>query len=412
MFYTLLTNAGAADLVNAQAFGYHIPLTHLAVGDGGGAAVLPTESMTALVNERFRIGINSISVSPENPNWLLVEAVIPANTGGWTIREIGLIGGLNPVDIASPTPGNKLLAVGNYPETYKPLLTEGAVKDLVIRMIVQVSNASLVELKIDPAVVLATQKNLADAISAHSANAGAHPDIRLMLETLFKTRLLVQRTGEALPQENVGPVWHDDYNSIMTWQVFDQNGANYAGYASILVGSPLMDTQPTPRKGYIVSGAENLGRTAYAALRNWAIHNGIRVAAGTWTAGTVAIKDNADGLTFTVYDLRGEFIRVFDGDRGVDAGRVFGSFQSDTLQKMTGSFGITLTGSHDGAYLIAPNTSGVFTALLNGNTASKMEIGYANASGPHGVSFDSSRVARSAAETRSRNVALPLYVKF
>ncbi|MDR3086730.1 MAG: phage tail protein [Azoarcus sp.] len=63
-------------------------------------------------------------------------------------------------------PGNKLLAVGNFPDTYKPLLEEGAAKDLVIRMIVQVANASLVTLKIDPAVVVATQKNLAQAIAA------------------------------------------------------------------------------------------------------------------------------------------------------------------------------------------------------------------------------------------------------
>ena len=48
-FYTLLTAIGAADFINAQAGGTTVPFTHLALGDGNGAAVTPLESMTALV---------------------------------------------------------------------------------------------------------------------------------------------------------------------------------------------------------------------------------------------------------------------------------------------------------------------------------------------------------------------------
>jgi hypothetical protein len=42
---------------------------------------------------------------------------------------------------------------------------------------------------------------------------------------------LIQRfeAGDDLPGQNIGPIWHDDFQSIMTWQVFDQNGANYTG---------------------------------------------------------------------------------------------------------------------------------------------------------------------------------------
>jgi phage-related tail fiber protein len=425
-YYTLLTNIGAADLTNAQAFGYHVPLTHLAVGDGDGAPVLPTEGMTALVNERFRIGINSISASTENPNWLIIEAVIPANIGGLTIREIGLIGGLNPENIASTVPGNKLLAVGNFPETYKPLLAEGAAKDLVIRMIVRVANASLVELKIDPSVVIATQRNLAQAIEAHRTSAHAHPnlyaplahvedtmahpDIRALLAATANTRMPVLRTGIALPTENIGPIWHDDYNSIMTWQVFNANGANYTGYASILVGDPILSAQPTPRKGYVASGSNNLSRTAYAALRGWAMHNGIMVASGVWAAGTVAMRDNADGTTFTVYDLRGEFIRAWDNGRGVDPGRAFGSFQGDAIRNITGEIqsrpvigatGAVIAGYNAFNYLINQGSPGASTlAMDSGVAASDKTV------------FDASRVVPTAYENRSRNVALPVYIKF
>ena len=60
-FYTLLTAIGAADFINAQAGGTTVPFTHLALGDGGGAAVTPLESMTALVHEVHRVPISSVT---------------------------------------------------------------------------------------------------------------------------------------------------------------------------------------------------------------------------------------------------------------------------------------------------------------------------------------------------------------
>jgi len=136
--------------------------------------------------------------------------------------------------------------------------------------------------------------------------------------------------NDALPNVNIGPIWHDRYCSIMTWQAFTANGANYTGYASLLVGSLLFDTQPTPRKGYVSSGVNNLTRTVYAAVRAWAMHNGRMVAPGVWKAGEVVVCDNADGLTFTVYDLRGKFQRAWSNGSSIDAGRAFGSTQNAT----------------------------------------------------------------------------------
>lgn len=39
--------------------------------------------------------------------------------------------------------------------------------------------------------------------------------------------------------------------------------------------------------------------------------------------------------TFNIPDLRGEFIRVFDAGRGVDAGRAFGSAQAQSVESRT-----------------------------------------------------------------------------
>jgi phage-related tail fiber protein len=165
-FYTLLTAIGAAEHINAQAGGVLVPYTHLALGDGNGAATVPTESMSTLKREVHRVPVSSITVDTNNPNWLVIEAVVPTTVGGWTVREIGLVGGTGA--------GNKLLAVGNFPDTYKPLLEEGSGRDLVVRMIVQVGNASVVQLTVDPSVALATNQSIANAVAAHEAKADPH----------------------------------------------------------------------------------------------------------------------------------------------------------------------------------------------------------------------------------------------
>ncbi|MCP4100374.1 MAG: phage tail protein [Lentisphaerae bacterium] len=167
-FYSVLTNIGQAALANAGALGQTINLSHMAVGDGNGSAVTPSETATALVNEVYHGSLNSLTTDPDNPNWLIAELVIPTNVGGWTVHEVGLF----------DSNGN-LFAYGNFPETYKPQLSEGASRDLVIRMVLQISGTANVELKIDPAVVLAT-RDYADIvaqvkIAEHEAAINPHP---------------------------------------------------------------------------------------------------------------------------------------------------------------------------------------------------------------------------------------------
>jgi phage-related tail fiber protein len=203
--------------------------------------------------------------------------------------------------------------------------------------------------------------------------------------------------GQPLPDQDIGPIWHDDYNDWMNWQVFDKNGAAYEGYASRLVGSPILDAQPTARAGYIASGAANLSKTAYAALWNWAVHHGLLVAAGVWVAGTVRVKDNGNG-TFAVYDLRGEFIRAWDNGRGADPGRAFGSAQGDAIRNITGGIYSNTIVSGSGAFRSYGGGTQISTGVIPSST--------------NAVNFDASRVVPTADENRPRNVALPAYVKF
>ncbi|MHB9907168.1 phage tail protein, partial [Clostridium botulinum] len=148
-FYTILTTVGKAKIANASALGTKINLTTFVVGDSNGVYYNPTEDQTVLRKEVWRGNISSIGIDKENPNWIVLETVIPSTDGGFMVREAGVL------DVE----GN-LIAIGKYPETYKPIVSEGSAKDLYIRMILEVSNAASVTLKIDPSVVLATKKDI------------------------------------------------------------------------------------------------------------------------------------------------------------------------------------------------------------------------------------------------------------
>ncbi|MCP4102904.1 MAG: phage tail protein, partial [Lentisphaerae bacterium] len=189
-FYSVLTTVGQAVLANAGALGQTINLSHMAVGDGNGSTVTPSETATALVNEVYRGSLNSLSTDPDNPNWLIAELVIPTNVGGWTVHEVGLFDG-----------NGNLFAYGNFPETYKPQLSEGASRDLVIRMVLQISGTANVELKIDPAVVLAT-RDYADIvaqvkIAEHEAATNPHPQYGYNPNRLINGGFQVWQRGES-----------------------------------------------------------------------------------------------------------------------------------------------------------------------------------------------------------------------
>ncbi|MFK9350163.1 phage tail protein [Escherichia coli] len=150
-FYTLLTDIGAAKLASAAALGVPLKITHMAVGDGGGALPTPDAKQTALVNEKRRAALNMLYIDPQNSSQIIAEQVIHENEGGWWIREVGLF-----------DESGALIAVGNCPESYKPQLAEGSGRTQTVRMVLITSSTDNITLKIDPAVVLATRKYVDD----------------------------------------------------------------------------------------------------------------------------------------------------------------------------------------------------------------------------------------------------------
>ena len=172
-FYTILTNIGKAKIANAVALGQTVQIAQVAVGDGGGTYYNPSETQTSLVNEVWRGPASKVDKHPTNANWIVVEAAIPPDVGGFYIREVGIFDA-----------DGDLIGIGKYPETYKPTFAQNnAGKDLVIRTIFEVSNASVVELKVDPTTVIATVQRVQEEIIKHNQDSTAHSDIRNLINT-------------------------------------------------------------------------------------------------------------------------------------------------------------------------------------------------------------------------------------
>ena len=146
-YYTVLTQKGIALLDNATSLGVPLKITQMAVGDGNGNITTPDATQTELVHEVRRAAIDKLFLDNENPCQIIAEQVIPETDGGWFIHEIGLF-----------DDKDNLIAVGNYPATYKPNCLEDSSRTQVIRMEFIVDNTEAIELKNETIEVFAARQ--------------------------------------------------------------------------------------------------------------------------------------------------------------------------------------------------------------------------------------------------------------
>ncbi|HBL5357123.1 TPA: phage tail protein [Enterobacter hormaechei] len=167
-YKTVITKAGAEKLAAATVpNGKKVNFTAMAVGDGGGTLPVPDPNQTKLVKEVWRHSLNKISQDKKNKNYVVAELLIPPETGGFWMRELGLYDDTGT-----------LIAVGNMAESYKPALAEGSGRAQTVRMVIMVSDIESVELTIDTSTVMATQDYVDDKLAEHEKSR-RHPDATL-----------------------------------------------------------------------------------------------------------------------------------------------------------------------------------------------------------------------------------------
>lgn len=127
-FTNILTITGQQKKAQAEASGVALNITTFKVGDGNGAYYEPNENQTALVNVKYTGEFiaetqSQIIVNPSATNEVLYKCFIPADVGGFTIRELGLFDEDNDLILICKLPAQDKFALesGLYqPLTFTP----------------------------------------------------------------------------------------------------------------------------------------------------------------------------------------------------------------------------------------------------------------------------------------------------
>lgn len=449
-FKTIHTNYGLQRLAQAESQGFAISLTHMAVGDGGGNDVTPSETQQQLVRERFRAVINRVYQSPTDPLRFTAELVIPASYGGFTLREVGVFDA-----------DGSLFAVGNLPATYKPTSEEGAYADTVVKLDFLVSNASTIQLQIDPNVVVVTQQWISNNVTAGTlipggtvgqvlakvsntdgdvhwidpTQANVVVDTVSEVQTLAASQTVVDLTktityglavyieGVRLTRGSGVDDWMPDEtlpNRVILGKSYPEgtkiecvnNEPAGSAPAPLERNKNLSDVQDkaTSRNNldiYSKGETYNLARqqapaglvasfARQTAPTGWLKANGAAVSRTTYADLFAAIGTTfgaGDGVnTFNIPDLRGEFIRCWDDARGIDASRSFGSWQDSAVGEhnhLIQAWKATQSDPTGGSYAVGADQGG------GGSQQPDLQTRY------EGVN-----------ETRPRNIALLACIKF
>jgi phage-related tail fiber protein len=186
-YKTVITKAGAVKLAAATVpNGKKVNFTAMAIGDGGGTLPVPDPNQTKLVKEVWRHALNKISQDNKNKNYVVAELLIPPETGGFWMREMGLYDDTGT-----------LIAVGNMAESYKPALAEGSGRAQTVRMVIMVSDIESVELTIDTSMVMATQDYVDDKLAEHEQSR-RHPDATLTAKGFTQLSSATDSTSESV----------------------------------------------------------------------------------------------------------------------------------------------------------------------------------------------------------------------
>ncbi|EBV5124078.1 phage tail protein [Escherichia coli] len=223
-FKTVITDTGAKKLAQAAApDGKPVRLTHMAVGDGGGTLPTPDSKQTRLVHEVWRHTVNRVILDATHQNRIIAELVIPPETGGFWIREIGVF-----------DEHGDLIAAGNTAESYKPAVAEGSGRAQTFRTILTVSSTATVALTVDNTMVMATVDYVDDKLKEHEQSR-RHPDASLTAKGFVQLSSATNSTSETLAA-----------TSKAVKAVMDETNKKAPLNSPALTGTP---TTPTARQG-------------------------------------------------------------------------------------------------------------------------------------------------------------------
>jgi microcystin-dependent protein len=365
----ILTTAGKNAIVNANNTGTN-PITITKIGIGS-ASWTPTAAATSLNTEIKKItAIGGGAVA----NDTIHVTANDSSTDAYTVREIGLF-----------TADNILVAVYSQASA---IITKGAATvaliatDLVITG-VPAGSVTVGDTTFDYPQATETVKGVAEIATDAEVTAGTDNE-RIVTPAKLAARY-VKKSGDTMTGALTLPGDPSANLHATTKEYVDRRTAG----DTVPIGTVAYFSAATAPDSWLVCNGQAISRTEYDVLF-------ARIGT-TYGAGN-------GSTTFNVPDLRGEFIRGWDGGRGVDSGRTFGSAQVDELKSHTHSIdppSTTTSSSGDHSHVIDPPS---VTTTSDGNHAHTFD--YRGDSSSNGANIQSgSSGANSGTKTTSTNGA-------
>ncbi len=209
-------------------------------------------------------------------------------------------------------------------------------------------------------------------------------------------------TGDCCRNIQLGAGLKDSYGSTGTvGQVLCSTGtalqwtSNIGIVGDTPVGAVAYFAMPSAPNGWLVANGQAVSRSVYSALYACI---GITYGAGDGTS------------TFNLPDLRGQFLRGWNCTTfGLDQGRVFGSTQCWSIERLCGTIGPISESFATSNIVLSPNSP--FTRSATTPFAFNTPVTVDGSNGGT-LSFDSCLSIQSSTETRPSNVALLPCIKF
>ncbi|TNZ87694.1 hypothetical protein CGK40_23230 [Vibrio parahaemolyticus] len=142
-YSAVVTELGASLIEDAYNNSTIVNITQMAIGDSNGAYVEPNPAFTSLVNE---LGREDIHESGTVGHLIHVYVYVTSKFAGDTIREFGLY-----------DDANNLVVYAAYPESLVPDAASGEYIQLEIECIVDLENAEVVNIVVNPIYPHATE---------------------------------------------------------------------------------------------------------------------------------------------------------------------------------------------------------------------------------------------------------------
>lgn len=157
-YYVILTDVGNQKLTKAALNGSRLNLKTLVVGDANGEDVIPDPKQTALTHKLYSGLLENVTIDSDVPSQINCEHLITKDNGGFLIREIGILDS-----------DGELIAIGNFPQTYKPSVNEGTASDLWVRIQLRFDKPDLIVPVLNTDYIYASKKFVADSDNALKA---------------------------------------------------------------------------------------------------------------------------------------------------------------------------------------------------------------------------------------------------